>query len=297
MAEKVHLKPNHMMSGSVQHFWHLVFGYLLPAVDHLLSRRGVGGTWLIESCGPVMNPVLEECLTAMGISFSILEAAEIAVRHPDCKVVALEHWDRYTQDPAHGEALRSRIGRVVPAMREAIPNRCSCGLSAKLRNRILFLERSEMPSFYEEGGGAERPLYGRARRYIENLGETCAEMSARGYPVAVYEPGVHSFGCQIEVFSHARGIVGIKGAEFANLVWVRPGTPVYMLTPLQPERKLSRYQRTLCECLGLPFREDFCADDARRLALAPLETSFGGLLPLHRRLINWRPRKWKAASL
>lgn|GEM_PF-2966730 len=262
------------MEGSVQHFWHYMFGYLLPTVDHHLAHAADRRRYVLESCGPVMDAVTRECLSCLGVDFVIAAADEIARQHAAAEGVLLEHWDRFTQDPQFRQELRSRLDRVVPALKAAIPNRCGCGADVALAGRILLLERSAMPNFYAPGGPAEIPSYGRARRYLTNLVEVCAQMQARGYPVAIYEPGGHSVGCQIAVFSKVRGVAGIEGAEFANLIWAPEGTRVYLL---RPPGFVIPFQQCLSECMNMPYRQDNCPGVIEPLDRYALQDFFAGM--------------------
>ncbi|MBO6634781.1 glycosyltransferase 61 family protein [Parvibaculum sp.] len=285
MSDAVHLKPDHGMNGSVQHYWHFMFGYFLPAVDYIAARARREGTYLIESCGPVMDKVLSEGLSALGADFRILDKNEIATAFVGCRRADLEHWDRYTLDPQYSDDLRSRIDRVVPMLMEAVPNRCSCDATARCRNRILLLDRSPMPDFYRPGGGTDSPSYGNARRAIRNLADTRRNMRALGFPVIVYEPGAHTLGCQIEVFANACGVVGIRGAEFANLLWAPADIPVYMLTPVGPRQPTATYQACLSRCLQQDFVEGFCQAEAQVLDLDELESHFKCLKSPWRRVL------------
>lgn len=273
-AAPIHLIPGKSDVGSVQHFWHYMFGYLLPVVDYHLAHAAPARRPVLESCGPVMDAVTRECLSCLGVDFVIAERDEIAARYPGIDEAVLEHWDRFTQDPKRGQELRKRLDRVVPALKAAIPNRCGCGADAALAGRILLLERSAMPNFYAPGGPAKIPGYGRARRYLSNLGEVCVQMQARGYPVAIYEPGGHSVGCQIAVFSKVRGVVGIEGAEFANLIWAAEGTRVYLLRP--PEFVIP-FQQCLSECMNMPYRQDSCPGSIEPLSRYALQDYFAGM--------------------
>ncbi|MEP0708728.1 glycosyltransferase 61 family protein [Parvibaculum sp.] len=293
LSDAVHLKPDHGMIGSVQHYWHFMFGYLLPAMDYITTRDGADETYLIESCGPVMDKLLVEALPALGADFRILDKAEIATAFAGCQRVDLDHWDHYTLDPAKRDELRSRIDRVVPILRARMPNRCPCGVTETCRNRILLLDRSSMPDFYKPGGGTDSPSYGSARRAIRNLAETRQRMRARGYPVIVYEPGRHELGCQIDVFSNARGVVGIRGAEFANMLWAPAGIPVYMLTPVGPRQPRAKYQECLSGCLRQNFVEGFCGSEvkAQVLELDEFESHFRHLRS------PWRQVLWNLYRL
>jgi len=73
-----------------------------------------------------------------------------------------------------------------------------------------------------------------------------------GIPTVVYEPAEHSFWCQVEAFANARGIVGWRGAEFANLMWCPPSVPVVMFQ-YRDMHGADPPQQRLAELLGIPM--------------------------------------------
>jgi len=267
----VYLQPAADGPGSIQHFWHFVFGYLLPAVDALPPRSHLARwldrfrrpdrrppEYLFESCGPLMDPVLRECFEAFRLRYTIEEKQAILARQPPPRRLPLEHWDAFTLQPEHQPALRQRLTRVVPRLRRVLINRCPCRRTHGAFDKVLILMRSPEPAFYAPGGGAQVSGYGAARRRLANPEAIRDHFQQAGHPAGLYEPGVHSLACQMEVFTRARGIIGIKGAEWANLIWTPPGTPVYLLTPA---RRPLPYQRRLAECRDLPFTERICDSD------------------------------------
>ena len=106
----------------------------------------------------------------------------------------------------------------------------------------LLLKRSEEPSFYRPDGPAEKPNYGLTRRSIANLDALAAELESRGMPVRIYEPGQDDLATQVRTYHAAAGVIGIRGAELANIVWMRPGSGVVMLvTPVKRENNVARH--------------------------------------------------------
>jgi len=98
------------------------------------------------------------------------------------------------------QALTSRVARGGGAC-----------CSSELLNRVLVLRRPSTPQ---------------QKRAIANQDHLVQGLSNRGFPAVVYEPGAHSFRCQVEVFRKARAIIGWRGAEFANLLWCEHPIPI-----------------------------------------------------------------------
>jgi hypothetical protein len=90
----------------------------------------------------------------------------------------------------------------------------------------LLLDRSDNHSYYTTKG----ETYGKARRGLLNLEEGFNDLIKKGVPVNIIQPGSHSILYQIEAFNQSKGVIGIRGAEFANLIWLEPGSKVVVLS-------------------------------------------------------------------
>ena len=115
----------------------------------------------------------------------------------------------------------------------------------------LLLRRSPEHEFYRQGGGAKNPRYGTGRCAIGNIDALGSGLIDAGIPIQIYEPGRHSLEDQIRVFHGAKGVLGIRGAEFANLLWMRSGSQALMIaTPVERENHASRHLAKVC---GIDF--------------------------------------------
>lgn len=104
----------------------------------------------------------------------------------------------------------------------------------------LLLQRSAEHDFYQQGGEAEFPHYGTGRRSIANLEELSEKLAKAGIPIRLYEPGAADLLDQISTFNRSQGVIAIRGAELANIMWMRPGQKVVMVaTPVQEETHVS----------------------------------------------------------
>jgi hypothetical protein len=257
--------------GSVEHFWHFLLGVAFPLLDfHRREPHRLPGARLgLESCGAAMDPLLPPLARSLGFDLEIPprnasppspQPAETTLRldrepagrspRPAWPASIVEgslhlpRWDLFlarggAQDAGFVEALRKTAETVVS--RTAEPDCCR---TAPPDEAYLLLRRSPEPAYFKAGGNAEIPTYGTGRRSLEGL-ETCRDaLLSRGVPALVYEPGAHTLTCQARHFSRARGAIGIRGAEFANLVWMRPASTVLMLswesTWVPPQRALAR---------------------------------------------------------
>lgn len=90
------------------------------------------------------------------------------------------------------------------------------------------------------------------QRSIVNAETLAQGLSNLGVPSVVYEPGAHSVTCQAAAFGNAVGIVGVRGAEFANLVWMTPGSSILILEAPMPHPWRSPHP-LMASLLGLHF--------------------------------------------
>jgi hypothetical protein len=210
--------------GSREHYFHFLIGYLLPLV-HSLTTEPAEDCRVLD-CGPVMTPILSETLARLDLTRKIVQASAIRRRR------FVPSWDRGWESTAD---VRAAAEKVSTAWRDYRCDQPDCPSSEN-----IILQRSPPPGYYLAGGGAEAPGYGTARRSITNLSEVGTFLREHSIDHAIYEPGRHCLGCQIEVFRRARRVAGMRGAEWANAVWSSPGQRVRVLDPSPPARRLQK---------------------------------------------------------
>ena len=86
--------------------------------------------------------------------------------------------------------------------------------------------RSCSPDYLDRVIVVRRPRHPSQNRVLVNDSQLADTLTRCGTPAVVYEPGAHSFRCQVEVFKRATGIVGWRGAEFANILWCEQRIPI-----------------------------------------------------------------------
>jgi hypothetical protein len=104
--------------------------------------------------------------------------------------------------------------RDIHALKTAVSRRRSESCSSEYQNKVLILRRPRTPT------------QTRVLRGDEMLEE---QLVGVGIPAVIYEPGQHSFRCQVRVFQDAKGVVGLRGAEFANLLWCEGPIPIILI--------------------------------------------------------------------
>ena len=125
--------------------------------------------------------------------------------------------------------------RDIRALKNAVSRRRSESCSSEYQKKVLIIRR---------------PLTATQTRVIgddEMLKEQLVDV---GIPAVIYEPGQHSFRCQVRVFQDARGVVGLRGAEFANLLWCEGPIPIILIQQ-KAIHENDPPQSKLCDLLDL----------------------------------------------
>jgi hypothetical protein len=211
--------------GSREHFYHFLLGYLLPVVHAQAWQRF--SEFRVLDCGPLMTPILRQTLQRLGHHFEIVPVTQ--VENP----LGVESWDcfhRFNEVPEQFADIVNLVRRCWSVYE------CPAGPCELTEN--LIIKRSPPHQFYLNGG-AEVTGNGTSRRGITNLEEISEFLKARGLTHTVYDASAHCLGCQIKAFSNANRIIGIRGADWANVIWSRRGLKVKMYDPTPPAKTIS----------------------------------------------------------
>ena len=93
--------------------------------------------------------------------------------------------------------------------------------------------------------------YGAGRRYIFNINQIYEHLKNENINVAIYDSGQDNLLAQGKKVNDVKGIIGIRGAEFANIFWMKKNSTIIMF--LSPIPKENHGVRNLCELLGMKF--------------------------------------------
>lgn len=217
--------------GTRENYFHFLIGYLMPLV-HAQGHRRFDRFQALD-CGPLLTPILAETLTRLGHEFAIVAPEKIG------RPVCVEAWDRLDSPWRSPEA----VWRAVDVVRQAWRDH-PCPARDCPRSENLLIQRSD-PHEHHLGEAPEFRGYGTSRRGVSNVPEIASVLRAHGVDHAVYEPGAHGLGCQIEAFTRARRLLGFRGAEWANLIWSGSGTRIRVLDHEPPAKTLDRFARRL----------------------------------------------------
>ncbi len=288
MLKKYYLKfdnSTRIIYGSPEHFFHFMWGYLLPALNEIINiesdiySKRVSNKFFFRSCGPIMNKLMNEILSLYNCNYQIIEGNALDAEDYFTKII-IPRWDywllystmikdfQFTSlylkiiltnislllkyNKFKSEFLASILNVKINTIHK-IDNSFPASKINLDTDSYLILKRSPQPKYYEKRGIAENPTYGTARRELIGIEDAVQDLRNKNISVKIFEPGKHNLAEQIKVFQNCKGIVGIRGAEFANLIWMKPKSKVILIRPLNMDT-LS-YPKSLAKILGLNYFE------------------------------------------
>jgi|GEM_PF-1895786 len=269
-------------SGWREHFFHFTWGYLFPSIREIL-RLGVSDSekaiFEVETCGPVMDNITLEAASILNLNIRIVEVRET---EPN-SWINIPRWDKILRNctdwyirnqkplPDHDTETilppdvisygKQFISDIYTVRNAFLSNTNTEGESSG----VLIMKRSDEPAYYKPDGGAIRPTYGNSRRALTGVEDTVQELQKQGLRVQSFEPGKVLLAEQINVIHRSEGIIGIRGAEFSNLIWANPGTKVLMIEPTGMH--VPGVQHMLAAILKQPF---FCLKSDERTSFPKL---------------------------
>jgi len=284
MKRKIKLLfDNHISYGSKEHFFHFLWGYLLPSISIIFEKKRQNEhddvVYCFETCGPIMDKVITEVINLLSINAIVLPQEQLTLIH-DSELV--HRWDLYLlrdyllgidnepcshiedfknctylkcflQASKFEEQFKTQILQVKSIFLKYIYTDKKNKESILENRPTLVINRSGMPAYYCKDGLAETKGYGKSRRELRDVNNFVKNCERKGLFIKAYEPGRHSLVHQIITFQNASGIIGIKGAEFANLIWLKQGAMVTLIRPAN--MRTPSVQRKLAEILNLDFTE------------------------------------------
>lgn len=249
----------HNHGGSVEHYYHFLFGYLVPLCSYLSANRAARRDvrLLARSCGP-MDRILRE------LNLSRLELLDKRVHRRLAEAARLDPSDRVV------EMMGTDVGRdhreydhnMIARARRYILRRCRERIEVHRqalhrtwrpdRQRILVIDRGDPDPFYATPR-SERKFAAIERRRVSNHDEIVAHLrslfgntlSRRLEQVPLAE--------QIALFEGADVVVGQHGAALSNVVWMRSGRGLVEINPRINGRVRDHFERLARGC-GLAYQ-------------------------------------------
>lgn len=233
------------IGGSLEHYGHFLLGYLAPLMALLQGAAPGPRELAVVDCGPVLNPLFDFVTGDRLTTVRTLPAGRLAWTTTSGQRVVPFRFDR-----VHGHDVE-RLGRARAFALAQLDRHRPCPEAQAAAGRVLVIRRSPSPGFYRPGGAARISGYGTERRAITNTDEVAAALQDAGLPATVFEPGSHSLACQVHAFARAAGVIGQRGADLANVVWMAPPHVLVMLNP-RPMAALPPVVASIAGVLEIP---------------------------------------------
>ena len=264
--------------GSVQHFYHFLFGYLLPFVEHCHALRPTH-RFLLRDCGP-MNRLLRELdgfvvelIPAHLVLTSLVGVNDVVGNFAKIIVPGFDSPQTYARD----RFLRCRalMGELYGAQIAAAAAKHPATASERL---VLLIDRAPPDPLYGTAASENRSA-GAARRSVPNMAELHAAI-ARRHDVALIRLEDCSLFEQIHLFSRAWRVVGQHGAGLAHMIWARPDAGLVEILPNPRQQPVggvanADYFRGICGRLDLPWRVVMQADQHAPVAAEEILAALG----------------------
>ena len=234
---------------------------------YLHDRKSVYEEYIFiyEDCGPLMNSIINDFANLLNIRHELIPSTEKKATIKACnEEIQIPRWDTELEKSGHFiirknvfyadrkvpithkrshikydlQRIRKQyfgflLKRQLQSVRRFILEKLLGPANRRdVNHHYLLLKRSNEPSYYnEKDGTAEIKGYGASRRALKNIELAAERLIGKGIPIKIYEPGADSISDQIKTFYAAKGVIGIRGAEAANLIWLKPKSKVVIIDP------------------------------------------------------------------
>lgn len=244
-------------SGSVEHYYHFLLGFLAPLLM-ARDRLGLAGDdlLLIRSCALLDRHLLALRLPGLRILERDMHEAMTGSGSGEAEYAPLrfDSIDGHDDPERYGEAdlptfadiLFSRYAAEIARAQNSIESRF-CGRGP----RVVLIGRQPAHTYYNSPL-SERKTAGSQRRSIPNLEAIARALLAHDVNLLANFMEGTSLWHQIALFKSADVIIAQHGAALANLVFARPSARVIEVMPHDDAAKLAKnHFGRLALCMGL----------------------------------------------
>jgi hypothetical protein len=242
-------------TGSCEHFYHFMLGYLLPLAAYLVRHKiAEDRVMLLRSCGPLDRILQELALPGLlccewSTHASIRETLE---RSSWAEIDEIRGYD-FGHLPGEevlydgvsiGIGVKSLRRRLASAIEAAAADINASWIGSP---RVLMIERGEPDPFYQSCL-AEVKSSANQRRSIGNHGELAASMAADYPGFRSIRLETASLAEQVAWFGLTDILVAQHGAALSNIIWMRPGAHVIEIDPDVPSNQRTLFCRLADVC-------------------------------------------------
>lgn len=236
-------------------FFHYYWGYLMPSFWVILQKRlhhDRDIKFVFESFGTILDLKTAELADLFSLDYKIVEP--ITPISTD-QLLVPPRWDINLQDLQSFKAAslfsmakrmlkralmydgvfdemlfhKMTLQKSILFVRDKVLNEIRVE-ETESRPNIKILKRTTPDDVYNQQK-IENEVHriGTERRSLTNLINGVSWFKQRGQLCEIYQPGNDSLLKQIDEFHNAITVIGIRGAELSNIIWMRPDSKVIVI--------------------------------------------------------------------
>jgi hypothetical protein len=245
--------------GSVEHYHHFIFGFLVPFFVHLEKFADPSGSGRIyaRSCGPFDALLREMSIPGLNILNPTLHMwADRLLRHGPARMLPVRafRFSAFDRPKAFDRQLFQCASQEIQARlsRKIDTENVASALDRMEGPLVVLIDRGPPDPFFLSRN-AEISGSGATRRSIPNMHELANQLLRLPINLRVERLEGRSLSFQIALFRRADVVVAQHGAALANMLWATPATGFVEIFP-QPEKppRQSSFAE-LARCLGLRY--------------------------------------------
>lgn len=245
----------------------------------------------MDKCNPLTDALLQEYLVELGVHFEMEEMTEktIQMTRKDWKSIQgkiwrklsgwerkirkensswftyhhfrlkkntliIPRWDRHLEQ--YGD-FPLFFKKDLKSYRSFMRTKAIANVSSLLETKQwLLIKRSPAPIILESVEGQKARWfagYGSERRELKGSDEAVVELTRLGYTATALATGELGIFAQIANFTSCNKLIGVRGAEFANMIWMDEGSEIFMF--MSASFKDEPIQRKLASACSLIYHE------------------------------------------
>jgi hypothetical protein len=236
----IYLKSQNNINGPLSRFFHFKWGYFIPSLI-IIKRHRKDRKFIIDSNGSMVDNQFKAFLRYFNIEFEFKNPDSMSNKktiihrldaHLTCKASLSrlkipEFCINYLSIIIKNNQIPKLLNRkllkdlldvkdfVIKYISEKEPN-----LIDKYKGKNIIISRLTNNSFKDKIVNHKVKGFGTSRRNLLGVDEFINEMNHFGVIFEKFESGSKTLIEQIIAFAYCNTIVGVRGAEFGNLLWV-----------------------------------------------------------------------------
>jgi len=231
-SDRILLVPN-QWNGSVEHYYHFLLGYLMPAWLEI-QRKNLNFV-TVRDCGP-MNRWFEPLATRVDLEImNVGHVLHVFAGKLQRSVVlpASDDPSRFDPHEIRGFALGYLDAAEIAAAELPVSG-------------VTIVDRCSSDPFYNSSQ-SEALESGAERRSVPNLAELPALLGSVGH-CEILDAAEVQVESQLKSFTRTSTIVGQHGAGLANMIWMPRGGRVIEILPPTPSHAVEIFRNLARAC-------------------------------------------------